>query len=70
MKIVALNTFYIYLVRENKYCRRRHQRLTSQKHAYTMLTPLNPTSYNKTGVYRGYTLFIIFLLKTKIVGTR
>ena len=26
---------------------------TSRKHAYIVLTPLNPISYSKTGVYRG-----------------
>ena len=35
---------------------------TSWKHAYIMLTPINPTLYCKTGVYRGITFFL-FLLK-------
>ena len=34
----------------------------SRKHAYIILTPLNPTLYSKTGVYRGIHFFL-FLLK-------
>ena len=33
--------------------------LTSRKHAYIILTPLNPTLYSKTEVYRGNTLFFL-----------
>ena len=36
---------------------------TSQKHAYIILTTKTPLLYNKTGVYREYTLFFLFLLK-------
>ena len=43
----------------------------SRKHAYIILTPLNPLLYSKTGVYKGIQLFFLFLLKkTSIVGTR
>ena len=37
--------------------------LTSRKHAYIALTPETPLLYTKTGVYMGYTLFFLFLLK-------
>ena len=42
---------------------------TSRKHAYIILTPLNPILYSKTGVYRGYINFLI-LLKNIDGGTR
>ena len=44
--------------------------VTSQKHAYIILTPLNPTFNSKTGVYRGIHYFSYFCSKTYIVGTR
>ena len=44
--------------------------LSSLKHAYVTLTPLNPYLYSKTGVYRGIHYLFLFLLKNKIVGTR
>ena len=37
--------------------------LPSQKHAYIVLTPLNPLLYSKTWVYKGYTLIFLSLLK-------
>ena len=36
---------------------------TSWKYAYIILTPKTPLLYSKTGVYSGYTLFFLFLLK-------
>ena len=36
---------------------------TSQKHIYIILTPLTQFLYSKTGVYNGYSLFFLFLLK-------
>ena len=36
---------------------------TSRKHAYIILTHLNPTLYGKTGVYIGLHYFFLFLLK-------
>ena len=41
---------------------------TSQKHTYKILTPLNPLLYLKTGVYKGYTLFFLYLLKNIYCG--
>ena len=40
-----------------------HSVTSSRKHAYIILTPLNPTFVYKTGVLQGYTLFFLFLLK-------
>ena len=39
------------------------QAITPQKHAYIILTPLNPALYSKTRVYKGIHYFILFLLK-------
>ena len=36
---------------------------TSRKHAYIILTPLNPLLYSKTGVYRGIHYFSYFCSK-------
>ena len=36
----------------------------SRKHAYIILTPLNPILYSKTGVYRGIHYFSYFRSKT------
>ena len=36
---------------------------TSRKHAFIILTPLNPLLYSKTGVYRGIHTFFLFPLK-------
>ena len=36
---------------------------TSRKHAYTILTPLNPTIMKQNWGLQGYTLFFLFLLK-------
>ena len=36
----------------------------SRKHTYIILTPLNPTLYGKTGVYRGIHYFSYFCTKT------
>ena len=38
-------------------------RITSRKHAYIILTPLNPLLYSKTETYRGIYYFFLFLLK-------
>ena len=38
--------------------------ISSRKHAYVILTPLNPTLYRKTEVYRGIHYFFLILLKT------
>ena len=40
-----------------------HWWYSSRKHTYILLTPLNPLSYSKTGVYRGTYYFFLFLLK-------
>ena len=42
---------------------------SSRKHGYIILTPLNPTLYSKTGVYRGYTLFFLFLTEAVQTST-
>ena len=42
---------------------------TSWKHAYIILTPLNPLLYSKTGVHRGINYFSYFCSKTQIMGT-
>ena len=39
---------------------------TSRKHARVMKTPLHPTLYRKTGVYRGFRNYIIFTLKHRL----
>ena len=39
---------------------------TSRKHAYIVLTPLNPTLYGETGVYRVYINFLISAQKHKL----
>ena len=36
----------------------------SRKHAYIILTPLNPSLHSKTGVYRGINYFSYFCSKT------
>ena len=33
--------------------KKKKKKKTSRKHAYIILTPLNPTFISKTGVYRG-----------------
>ena len=38
--------------------------IASRKHAYIILTPLNPTLYSKTGVYRDIHYFSYFCSKT------
>ena len=43
---------------------------TSQKHAYIILTPLNPLLYSKTGVYRGIHYFSCFCSGAWIGGAR
>ena len=42
----------------------------SRKHAYIILTPINPTFISKTGVYMGIYSFSYFCSKTYIVCTR
>ena len=44
--------------------RLRKTRHSSRKHTYIILTPLNPTLYSKTGVYRGIHYFSYFCSKT------
>ena len=43
---------------------------SSRKHAYIILTPLNPTFIQENWGLKGYTIFFLFLLKTWIMGTR
>ena len=40
--------------------------LSSRKHAFIILTPLNPTLYSKTGVYRGIHYFSYFCSKHRL----
>ena len=56
-ELVALFFFGVWLM----YC-------PSRKHAYIILTPLNPTFIKYTGVYRGVLYFSYFCSK-QIVGT-
>ena len=44
---------------QNLYC----ARFASRKHAYIVLTPLNPTFISENWGLQGYTLFFLFLLK-------
>ena len=37
--------------------------ITSRKHAYIVLAPLNPTFIQENWGLQGYTLFFLFLLK-------
>ena len=41
---------------------------SSRKHAYVILTPLNPTFTSKNRGLQGYTLFSLFLLKNMDCG--
>ena len=43
--------------------RRGNRSLSSRKHAYNMLTPLNPHFYVVKLWFQGYALFFLFLLK-------
>ena len=40
--------------------------MSSGKHAYIILTPLNPTLYSKTGVTGVYIIFLIFTQKHRL----
>ena len=40
------------------------QKKTSRKHAFIILTPLNPTFIQLNWGLQGYTLFFLFLLKS------
>ena len=49
-------------------CENAHKRPNkpSRKHAYIILTPLNPTLHSKTGVYRVYIIFLISAQKHRL----
>ena len=46
----------------------RKTRKSSRKHAYIIVTPLNPTFIDWKWGLQGYTLFFLFLLKNKDCG--
>ena len=51
------------LIRVLVFVHNRSRGVSSRKHAYIILTCLNPILYSKTGVYRGTHYFFLILLK-------
>ena len=60
IRIFYLEIFPFLFVKFSIYLNRRVFIMTSQKHAYTMLTPLNPTFYVEKLGFTGVNIIFLF----------